>query len=65
MGEILEADIAHVPSVIDRGQSPGLHRSAPHAGGSLAQPHQAADALLSLSYQENFGYAAAEATPAA
>ncbi len=34
---------------------------SPHVGGSLAQAYQAADALLSLSYQENFGYAATEA----
>ncbi len=47
MGEILEADIAHKPIVIDRGQSP-----------RGAQAYQAADGFFSLTYQENFGYAA-------
>jgi glycosyltransferase involved in cell wall biosynthesis len=45
---------------------PASHRDAVHlvgplAGDGLAEAYQAADGFLSLSFQENFGYAAAEA----
>ena len=57
-GDLTQADIlAAIPAACrDR-----VHVVGPLAGADLAAAHLAGDGFISLSFQENFGYAAAEA----
>jgi len=57
-GDLTQADVhaAIPPACRDR-----VHLIGPLAGADLAAAHLAGDGFISLSYQENFGYAAAEA----
>jgi glycosyltransferase involved in cell wall biosynthesis len=57
-GDLTQADIRAAIPVGCRGR---VHLIGPLAGADLAAAHLAGDGFISLSYQENFGYAAAEA----
>jgi glycosyltransferase involved in cell wall biosynthesis len=57
-GELTKADLA---AMIPAHAADRVHLIGPLAGPDLAAAYLASDAFISLSFQENFGYAAAEA----
>jgi glycosyltransferase involved in cell wall biosynthesis len=57
-----ELDRRRIAAAIPPDHAGRIHLVGPFAGSELAAAYLASDGFVSLSYQENFGYAAAEAT---